>query len=991
MKKIYDRFFSAKSALKGALVAMMLVPAFSFGQIYYPIGTGTATNSTTSYPCPLGNWYDGLREQYLFTASELASAGFAAGTISEIAFDVTALNGVATLQNYTVYITSTTATSLSGWQTVPATPNYQGNYTVSTGWSNIALTNNFTWNGSDNLLIQICFENTPCYTYTSNPSVKYTTTTFTSALYVRNDCTSGMCTNSGYSSSSNRPNIRFGVLPPVADDAGIGEITSPGITNCALSNLPVKVKVSNLGSDWLTSCTIHWSINTQQQSNVSFNDSVAPLGGMSSEITLGTVSFTDGDSLAVWTSNPNNVQDSFPQNDTIRKIIVESMGGIYTIGGTSPDFATIGDAVAEMNARGICAPTTFNVATGTYTEQVLITEVNGASSMNTITFNADSGAVTIEYSSNSSIDNYTVKVSGADYVTFNGFTMDALGSTYAIVLDIDNGAMNSTFNDCFFNGANSSSTSNYQSVIYTYSAGNDNILFNNCEVNGGSYGYYYYGGGTESRNVGLKIVDCSFNDQYYYGIYSWYSTGTHLINNDFQSTSGYAYGYCVYSYYENGDYQATGNNINWPGYSGFYMNYLEGDNTNKPLIANNMIRVGRGTAAYGYGIYIYSGGFVRIANNTIATDHSSYTYYSIYVNGGANSVLNNNVYEKNGYNSTFYAALYYNGGFSVLESDHNNIKTNRNFGYFNGAFATLSDWQTGTSFGANSLDSDPGFTNLDSLRTCSDTLDGAGKPLDYVMSDFDGDGRHPSTPDIGADEWVGSAPGSYSAGNDAIICDGQTAEIGLQVTGGTFVWNTGDTTSTIMVNSEGTYTVSMLSGCGATHGDTVVVENATTDADFDQTVSFHTGSFDNTSGNGLSYMWVVHTTPADTFYSKDLTYVFPNNGPFDVDLYVYGGCDTSMTSQEWTGFVGIEEGSLENMITLMPNPATDVLNIKFDGIEGNVTVEMTNIQGQLVHADRFMNVSGNTETINVSSLKKGMYIVKFISNGEVATKQIIVQ
>jgi hypothetical protein len=327
----------------------------------------------------------------------------------------------------------------------------------------------------------------------------------------------------------------------------------------------------------------------------------------------------------------------------------------------------------------------------------------------------------------------------------------------------------------------------------------------------------------------------------------------------------------------------------------------------------------------------------------------------------------------------------------VLESDHNNVFTTRNYGNFGGVYTTLQDWQTGTGFGTHSLTTDPGFTNFDSLRTCSDTLDGAGTPLAYVTDDFDGDGRDPVTPDIGADEWVGSAPGSYSAGDDAIICAGSPIEIGLKVTGGVFAWNTGDTTSTITINSEGSYTVVMTSACGASHGDTVEVVDATTTADFDQTVSFHTGAFDNTSDNGLTYMWVVHTMPTDTFYSKNLTHVFPNNGPYDVDLYVYGGCDTSMTSQVWMGSVGIEEGSLENMISLMPNPATDVLNIKFDGIEGNVTVEMTNIQGQLVHADRFMNVSGNTETINVSSLKKGMYIVKFISNGEVATKQIIVQ
>ena len=140
-------------------------------------------------------------------------------------------------------------------------------------------------------------------------------------------------------------------------------------------------------------------------------------------------------------------------------------------------------------------------------------------------------------------------------------------------------------------------------------------------------------------------------------------------------------------------------------------------------------------------------------------------------------------------------------------------------------------------------------------------------------------------------------------------------------------------------------------------------------------------------------MWVVEVAPFDTIYSEHLTYVFADNGPYQVTLYTRNDCDTVSTTQQWAGHVGIDESNLENMITLSPNPATDVLKIQFEGLNtDDINVEMTNIQGQLVYSSQFMNVSGYaTETVDVSSLKKGMYIVKFTTDDNIVAKRIIIQ
>ncbi|NTW24582.1 MAG: T9SS type A sorting domain-containing protein [Lentimicrobium sp.] len=52
------------------------------------IGTGEVQNSNIGYPAPYGNWYWCARHQMLIKASELTAAGFSAGYISNLSFDV---------------------------------------------------------------------------------------------------------------------------------------------------------------------------------------------------------------------------------------------------------------------------------------------------------------------------------------------------------------------------------------------------------------------------------------------------------------------------------------------------------------------------------------------------------------------------------------------------------------------------------------------------------------------------------------------------------------------------------------------------------------------------------------------------------------------------------------------------------------------------------------------------------------------------------------
>ncbi len=172
------------------------------------VGTGLLTNSSTSYPAPYGNFYWGAKNQFLFLASELTAAGLSAGNITSLSFDATNLNSSASLTNFNIAmaaspLTAITTFTTSGLTTVFTATTYSPNLGINTH----VLSTPFIWDGISNIIIETCFNNS---SYTSNVSVKQSTTPFSSSVYYRADA-SGVCaTTSGATSAMQRPNISFG-------------------------------------------------------------------------------------------------------------------------------------------------------------------------------------------------------------------------------------------------------------------------------------------------------------------------------------------------------------------------------------------------------------------------------------------------------------------------------------------------------------------------------------------------------------------------------------------------------------------------------------------------------------------------------------------------------------------------------------------------------------------------------------------------------------
>lgn len=152
----------------------------------------TGANTTFSYPSPFGNYYWGAKQQFLFTAAELTAAGFATGNITSLAFNVTTPS-TTPLSDYTILMKNTPVTALTTtFETGLTQVFYSPLFTPSaaTGFANNTFNiTPFVWDGTSNVVIEICFNNT---SYISN-AVATWTNAFTGAAHYYNADATGVC------------------------------------------------------------------------------------------------------------------------------------------------------------------------------------------------------------------------------------------------------------------------------------------------------------------------------------------------------------------------------------------------------------------------------------------------------------------------------------------------------------------------------------------------------------------------------------------------------------------------------------------------------------------------------------------------------------------------------------------------------------------------------------------------------------------------------
>lgn len=192
----------------------------------YSLGTGSAV---IQYPYS-GYWHDG-RTQMLYTVAELTASGLTAGNISAIALNIATKGSTIPYTGFTIKMGCTSATSLTGYVAglttvyAPATP-----VASVTGWNTYSFPTAYQWDGSSNVIVEICFNNTG---YSQYDYVTYTTTSTNTVFYRYQDNAVGCNFTTGTAANS-RPNMRFThcpIQPPIS-------YTWTPATGLSASNIP---------------------------------------------------------------------------------------------------------------------------------------------------------------------------------------------------------------------------------------------------------------------------------------------------------------------------------------------------------------------------------------------------------------------------------------------------------------------------------------------------------------------------------------------------------------------------------------------------------------------------------------------------------------------------------------------------------------------------------------------------------------------------------
>jgi|GEM_PF-2291296 len=574
--------------------------------------------------------------------------------------------------------------------------------------------------------------------------------------------------------------VTFQLLSMAPNNAGIQQLLSPSGNFCT-GPQNITVDLRNNGNNMLNNVQVNWMLDGVLQTPINYTtpvDTFGSVAGNSATISLGNVLFANtARTIKVWTSLPNGVADTINHDDTLEVTLRSSLNGNYTIGGASPDFATVGAAITTLNTYGVCGPVVFNIRPGTYTGQHAIGNISGASATNTITFKSelnDAAGVTLTYgSSTAAASSYTLKLDGSSYIRLKHLTISGTSATYNRALEFAGAASHNLVDSCIISAPTAtSSTANNVALYGSPITGRDNVFRANQFLNG-SYGTYWRGTGTTNLVDSTFFEGNTFTNAYSYSGHFYYTNNLVFDNNTITSNSAGTH-YGIYVYYSDGAQRITRNKvyIEENGY-GIYSYYNDGSSAARGTIANNQFVIGASsTSATCYGIYMYYASNQDIHNNSVSTLSTSATSYGGYFYFSSASYVNNNilnnVFANNGGGR---AAYIYNAAAAVNNVfDYNNYYTASSSvliqqGTPSTSHNTLTAWRTASGQDKNSVRYNPGFTSNTNLtpnpaNANSWSLNGRGIHITGNVADINNNSRPAlqplGVPDIGAYEFTPS-------------------------------------------------------------------------------------------------------------------------------------------------------------------------------------------------------------------------------------------
>ena len=243
---------------------------------------------------------------------------------------------------------------------------------------------------------------------------------------------------------------------------------------------------------------------------------------------------------------------------------------------------------------------------------------------------------------------------------------------------------------------------------------------------------------------------------------------------------------------------------------------------------------------------------------------------------------------------------------------------------------------------------------------------------------------------------LGASP-IVTLGPDTAFCQGSNLNLYAGAgSGNTYTWNTGATTSSISVNTSGTYSVLVTNTIGCQSSDIInisskakpsvslVFTGLTTFCKDDNTVKVLTEG----SPNGGTYIGAAVST--NTFSANQA-----GQGSHIILYTITGSNGCSNTAKDTltvNACVGIEELTNDLNFNVYPNPTTGILTLDLtttSDLKG--VLYITSIDGKVVLNDVIEGNGLISKSINISDLENGIYYLKLETKDAIKTYKVLKQ
>ncbi|HRP88650.1 MAG TPA: PKD domain-containing protein [Edaphocola sp.] len=762
----------------------------------------------------------------------------------------------------------------------------------------------------------------------------------------------------------------FEVAPSGPNDAAMVMLHSPSGSLCATA-VPVKVIVSNAGTNNLTSMKVNWKHNGVLQPQFSYSGNLSfpgsGVGQVMDTVTVGTVSLVSGaNNFEFWTSLPNGVADINTNNDSLT-IVFNSVN--FTLNSSVDTVCPLGSTQLQLNPSSGISPSTITWQSST-NGGLTWTNIAGA---NGVTYIANGLSSTISYRAQIATGGTLPCTTPMKTIqVFNMVTPTGTGDERcgpgALNLNASvAGAGVLKWYDVPTGGAPLGTGSGFTTpVINTTTT------------------YYVAAGGSASNGDSLEVpLSVGNTSGVYHHMFLVHSiTGSTIneiglkVNNTVGSSTGWSI------YYRPDNYQlVAGANTSSSGWilAATTTNILSLGPTAYTTIANNLnITIPAGMT---YSIYI-------------APDASSTHQYASTAMGTTSATSSSmQIIAGNRGSSLFNCTT--SGGQAIVRiktaagCESNRIPIVATINPI--PSVDLGDDLDTCTFNAIPMTLNPGTQPIGTSFVWDDNTTGSTRFVNQsgvyhvkVTNQFNcvnSDTINISMREKPAIDLALNGT-SFCVGSSKVLDAGPGGE-----NGGSYYWNTGEQTRYITVTAGGTYIVSVTSNNGCANGDTITIMETgyapTADGVHTTAVSPTTFSFSVINPQNINtYQWDFGD--GATGSGSNPSHTYSSNGIFLVKVKVSSTCADAWDSAYVNIIgVGVKDLSEKNTIHVFPNPNRNgVLNITLNNNDVKLkNLVLFNVLGQKLFEKEINANHGNNLKVNLPTyLPSGIYHLEIQTN-----------